>query len=113
IGRVLAGGLDESSRSQRFAPGEVFLKGDVVPIGRLERNERAIVVAMANACIGANARGQLSRGTEATARDGSVHHAAWEDERALIQRRPGAPDALRDQVALAEAFFEHHSCGAA
>ena len=54
VGRVLAGGLHESSGAQGLAPGEVFLKGDPVPVVHLERNERAIVVAMADAGIDAD-----------------------------------------------------------
>ncbi len=64
IRRVLAGSLDESSRSECLAPRKVLLQGDIVPIGHLERNEGAVVIPVADAGIDANAAGELAVTTE-------------------------------------------------
>ena len=112
---VFAGGLDESARAQSLAVGEVFLKGDAVPVVHLQGNESAVVIAMAKAGIVAHA----GRGLTATAagggragraaiqwpaNDGGVHHAAGEIEPTIVEVAPQIPDALRGQVRLGNAF---------
>ena len=60
VRRVLASGLDESSRAECLAVGKVLLQGNIVPIGSLERDKRAIVVPMADAGIHTDTTGELA-----------------------------------------------------
>src|SRR5580704_11415085 len=61
---VLTGGLNKSARTESLAVCEVLLKRDVVPVHHLERNESAIVIAIADAGIHADAAGELPIGAE-------------------------------------------------
>jgi len=61
---VLTRGLNKSTRTQSFTVSEVLLKGDVVPVHHLERDECTIVIAIADAGINADAAGKLPVASE-------------------------------------------------
>ena len=61
---VLARGLNDSARTQSLTVSKVLLKGDVVPVRHLERNECTIVIAVTDAGINADAAGKLAVAAE-------------------------------------------------
>src|SRR5208337_643216 len=124
-GREFARGLGICSNAQSFGPGEVGLRRQSSPIGRMDGNEARVVVAVAYAGILKGSVGVGAGGSVGAVGNWSALHAAREVEgtnvtvhrgaprgRAAdpgIQIAPQAPDLGVSEIA---AFIRHH-CGSA
>src|SRR5262249_17976887 len=81
---LLARGLNSGLRAERFAPREVLLHRQAVPIGHFHGHECGVVVAVADAGVDADAGSQLTLRAECRAGDRCVHHRPGEVEAARV-----------------------------